>query len=606
MTSVPTWVPFRKIWSFVPVTRSSWGTPTAAQTPGAVVVVTVIARPEPLPSMAMSVSVSHAPPSHGTIATFGWPGGLVTASAASTGSTGSISTFSMRLLVSRTRIVCCVPSTRDELIVHSRGPRIRSQPVKRRHSEIARRSPPGRAGSESVCGPWDHPRCLQPSASPLAAGWCLPGGVAGRWICGDPDPRHDRDYLRSQSWASARGARSMSRPTGRGRSTRSWRRRSTAGCACRQLADVRAVGGALRCRDRVQARRGGRRDQDLDIRCGGRPTPASAISAGGSRVDLLQVHNLVAWRSHLDWMERERAAGAIGWLGAHDIPAVGVRRAGNSHALGTDPRRPSALNPIEDESAHRILPLALELGLGVIAMRPLGEGSLLRRSFPADLPRPAYGWPEALLRWCLADPRVTVAIPATTSSAHAAANAAAGGMPLDPNLRERIAASSAPAVIPPAAIDGIVRRGSVRVLRHRRGDRGGIVVYRDDRVAAFSTSVPWAATWSSLRICRRWRTSPTTSGAPGRRSPAGRAIRRSGLPCEGVNVPRRRRGGVPGGVPRPPPCLRPHDWRWVHDRQLGLVPPDAVARRARRERRHPRGPEPLRMQRPWRIWCWLA
>ncbi len=158
------------------------------------------------------------------------------------------------------------------------------------------------------------------------------------------------------------------------------------------------------------------------------------------RVDLLQVHNLVAWRSHLAWMEREREAGTVGWLGAttYQSSAFGeletVMRSERIHAVQVP------VNPIEDESARRILPLAAELGLGVIAMRPLGEGSLLRRPFPAELAAAGLsGWAEALLRWCVADPRVTVAIPATTSPAHAAANAAVGGMPpLGLDLRERI------------------------------------------------------------------------------------------------------------------------------------------------------------------------
>jgi diketogulonate reductase-like aldo/keto reductase len=155
------------------------------------------------------------------------------------------------------------------------------------------------------------------------------------------------------------------------------------------------------------------------------------------RIDLLQVHNLVAWRSHLAWMERERESGAIGWLGAttYQPSAFGeletVMRSGRIHAVQVP------LNPIEDESARRILPLAADLGLGVIAMRPLGEGSLLRRPFPRELAAAGLsGWPEALLRWCLADPRLTVAIPATSSAVHAAANAAVAAMPpLDADLR---------------------------------------------------------------------------------------------------------------------------------------------------------------------------
>ena len=158
------------------------------------------------------------------------------------------------------------------------------------------------------------------------------------------------------------------------------------------------------------------------------------------RVDLLQIHNLVAWREHLDWMERERDAGPIGWLGAtafqpsdYDELEV-VMRSGRLDAVQVP------LNPRERAVEARILPLAAELGLGVLVMRPFGEGSLLGRPFPAELREAGLrDWPEALLRWLLADDRVTVALPATATAAHIAANATAGAAaPLARATRELI------------------------------------------------------------------------------------------------------------------------------------------------------------------------
>jgi aryl-alcohol dehydrogenase-like predicted oxidoreductase len=138
----------------------------------------------------------------------------------------------------------------------------------------------------------------------------------------------------------------------------------------------------------------------------------------GGRVDLEQVHNLVRWRDQLEWLEDERAAGRIGFLGATHYAASAfdelevVMRTGRIDAIQVP------YNPLERDAERRILPLAAELDLGVIAMRPLGGGSLVER-FDA----------RELLKWTLADGRVHVAIPATSSVAHARANTEVGVPP---------------------------------------------------------------------------------------------------------------------------------------------------------------------------------
>jgi aryl-alcohol dehydrogenase-like predicted oxidoreductase len=173
----------------------------------------------------------------------------------------------------------------------------------------------------------------------------------------------------------------------------------------------------------------------------GRRQFAAQLRSFGGRVDVLQVHNLVAWREHLDWIEEERDAGRVGVIGAThwDHRAFGdlaaVMASGRVGAIQVP------WNPREREAARRVLPLAEDLGIGVLAMRPFGEGDLLRRT-PSAAELRALGvssWAEALLRWCLSEPRVHVPIPATRDPDHARANAVAGdGRTLDADERARV------------------------------------------------------------------------------------------------------------------------------------------------------------------------
>ena len=162
------------------------------------------------------------------------------------------------------------------------------------------------------------------------------------------------------------------------------------------------------------------------------------------RIEVEQVHNLVSWREHLAWLEEERSAGRIGRLGVthYDAGAFDELEA----ALRTDRFQTLQvpLNPHERECEERLLPLAAELGVAVIVMRPLGEGGLLRRSPSAAELEPlrelgVETWPQALLKWALSDERVDVVIPATRNPEHARENAAAGEPPwLGPDERRLV------------------------------------------------------------------------------------------------------------------------------------------------------------------------
>ena len=160
----------------------------------------------------------------------------------------------------------------------------------------------------------------------------------------------------------------------------------------------------------------------------------AALGFYGGRVELYQLHNLLLWETHLPALERLRDEGRVRAIGATHYVAARFGELRRVMETGRITAIQVPYNPLEREVEREILPLAAELGMGVVVMRPFGEGGLLRRA-PGDealAPLAAFGvrtWTQALLKWILSDPRCHVAIPATRDPAHARDNAAAGRAP---------------------------------------------------------------------------------------------------------------------------------------------------------------------------------
>jgi aryl-alcohol dehydrogenase-like predicted oxidoreductase len=154
----------------------------------------------------------------------------------------------------------------------------------------------------------------------------------------------------------------------------------------------------------------------------------------GGRVELYQVHNLVAVEKRLDMLEelqsedRVRSIGATHYSRSAFPALMDVMRSGRVDFVQVP------YNATDATVTEEVLPLAQELGLGVIAMIPLGSGRLVRNAPPdKDLePLEEFGietWAQALLKFVLSDERVSCAIPATSKPERARENARAGDPP---------------------------------------------------------------------------------------------------------------------------------------------------------------------------------
>ncbi|XKH01247.1 aldo/keto reductase [Marinobacter nauticus] len=170
---------------------------------------------------------------------------------------------------------------------------------------------------------------------------------------------------------------------------------------------------------------------------------------GVNRFDLVQVHNLTDWRAHLAALQAMKAEGRVGYVGI--TTSHGRRHRELEQIMGSEEIDFVQLtyNITHREAESRLLPLAKERGIAVIANRPYDGGRLIKglQSRGEKLPRWAEeecgcnNWADFLLKFIVSHPAVNCAIPATTRVEHIKENMRAGrGTMPDASARKRMAA----------------------------------------------------------------------------------------------------------------------------------------------------------------------
>lgn len=152
------------------------------------------------------------------------------------------------------------------------------------------------------------------------------------------------------------------------------------------------------------------------------------------RIELYQIHNLLSWEAHLDTLERLKAEGRIRAIGATHHGTRSFLELRRIMESGRIDAIQIPYNVGQREVEKDILPLAADLDLGVVVMRPLGGGELVQRSpSPEKLaPLKHFGvetWAQALLKWILSDMRCHAVIPATSAPRRMKENATAANPP---------------------------------------------------------------------------------------------------------------------------------------------------------------------------------
>lgn len=171
----------------------------------------------------------------------------------------------------------------------------------------------------------------------------------------------------------------------------------------------------------------------------------SAERMGVGKIDLMQIHNLRDWKTHLSVLRR--------WKSEQKIRYIGITTShGRFHSelkkiLETEPFDFVQLsyNIVDRQAEREILPLAQEKGIATLINRPFQRGDLFRATKAKSLPTWAAdidcrSWAQFYLKFIAGHPAVTCIIPATSKTEHMADNMEAGyGRLPDAKMREKMA-----------------------------------------------------------------------------------------------------------------------------------------------------------------------
>jgi aryl-alcohol dehydrogenase-like predicted oxidoreductase len=148
-------------------------------------------------------------------------------------------------------------------------------------------------------------------------------------------------------------------------------------------------------------------------------------------IDLIQVHNLQDWRTHLATLREWKAQRRVSYIGVTHYTE-------SAHAELEQVMRAEQLDFVQFNysiasrgAEQRLLPLAAERAMAVLVNLPFGGGKVLRSLRQRPLPGWAAEigcseWNQVLLKFVLSQPAVTCVIPGTSKPEHMRANAAAG------------------------------------------------------------------------------------------------------------------------------------------------------------------------------------